>query len=195
MGVTSNDDKNLLAVWQRAREEGDDGLRRLMERVVQQVLEVGDQRFFRAAPYERTVERRGCRNGYEPRLLKMWEGTLELLMPNDCEGQFQTGLFERNQRPEKALLMAIVQMYVQGVSTRKVREISEALCGLEISKSQVSAPAKSFDEEVSAWRRRPLSRACPYLVIKACYERVRRHGGVITQGFARGGGHQRGQLS
>lgn len=82
----------------------------MVERVVQQVLEAEIGQFLRAAPYERTGERRGYRNGYKPRLLKTRVGTIELLVPKDREGQFQTELFERYQRSEKALLLAIVQM-------------------------------------------------------------------------------------
>lgn len=109
-------------------------------------------------------------------------GTIELRVPKDREGQFQTELFERYQRSEKALLLAIAQMYVEGVSTRKVRQITEALCGLEISKSQVSSLPKNLDEEVEAWRPRRLTKASPCLVIDAPYEKIRRGGEVIPQG-------------
>jgi len=85
-------------------------MRRLVERVVQEVLETEITRFLEAEPYERSRERRGCRNGYKPRLLKTRVGTVELLVPKDREGQFQTELFARYQRSEKALLLAILQM-------------------------------------------------------------------------------------
>jgi transposase-like protein len=120
---------DVFSVWQQAAQEGDDGMRRLVERVVQEVLETEITRFLEAEPYERTRERRGYRNGYKPRLLKTRVGTLELLVPKDREGQFQTELFERYQRSEKALLLAIMPMYLEGVSTRKVRAITEELCG------------------------------------------------------------------
>jgi transposase-like protein len=157
-------------------------MRRLVERVVQEVLETESTRFLEAEPYERTRERRGYRHGYKPRLLKTRVGTLELLVPKDREGQFQTELFERYQRSEKALLLAILQMYWEGVSTRKVRAITEELCGLEISKSQVSALSQQLDEEIQRWRERPLERSYPYLVVDACYEKVRRGGQVVSQG-------------
>lgn len=136
---------DVFSVWQQAAQEGDDGMQRLVERVVQEVLETEITRFLQAEPYERTRERRGYRNGYKPRLLKTRVGTLELLVPKDREGQFQTELFERYQRSEKALLLAIMQMYSEEVSTRKVRAITEELCGLEISKSQVSALSQQLD--------------------------------------------------
>jgi len=185
MALARNDDKDLLAVWQRAQEEGDDGLRRRVERVVQQGLEAEISQFLRASPYERTSERRGYRKGYKPRLLKTRVGTLELVVPKDREGQFQTELFERYQRWEKALWLALVQMDGEGVSPRKVRQITEAWCGLEISKSQVSSLAKNLDEEVEAGRQRRLTQTYPSLVIDARYERVRRHGEVIPQGVLR----------
>jgi len=150
--------------------------------VVQEVLETEISRFLQAEPYERTRERRGYRNGYKPRLLKTRVGTIELLLPKDREGQFQTALFERYQRSEKALLLAIMQMYLEGVSTRKVRAITEELCGLEISKSQVSALSQQLDEEIQRWRERPLERSYPYLVVDARYEKVRQGGQVVSQG-------------
>ncbi len=175
-------DSELRAVWQEAAASGDDGMRALVERVVQQVLEAEMASFLGAESYERTSERRGHRNGYKPRLLKTRVGELELLVPKDRDGQFQTELFERYQRSEKALLLAIMQMYVEGVSTRKVRDITEALCGLEIGKSQVSSLAMKLDEEIRQWRERPLEKSYPYLMIDARYEKVRRGGEVISQG-------------
>lgn len=105
-----------------------------------------------------------------------------MMVPKDRNGQFQTELFERYQRSEKAFVAALMQMYVEGVSTRKVTAITEALCGLEVSKSQVSALTQNLDAEISKWRTRPLTEAYPYLVIDARYEKVRRGGSVISQG-------------
>lgn len=139
---------DVFSVWQQAAQEGDDGMRRLVERVGQEVLESEITHFLQAEPNERSRERCGYRNGYKPRLLKTRVGTIELLEPKDRDGQFQTELFERYQRSEKALLLAIMQMYLEGVSTRKVRANTEELCGLEISKSQVSALSQQLDEEI-----------------------------------------------
>jgi transposase-like protein len=177
-------DTDLLTIWQQAGEQGDDGLRRLVQSVVQQVLEAEMTAFIGAEPYERNAGRRGQRNGYKPRTLKTRVGELELMVPKDRDGQFQTELFERYQRSEKALVLSIMQMYVEGVSTRKVREITEALCGLEISKSQVSALTAKLDEEVDQWRRRALSsREYRYLMADARYEKVRRGGEVVSNGL------------
>jgi len=109
-------------------------------------------------------------------------GRLELMVSKDREGRFQTELFEKYQRSEKALLAAIAEMYVMGVSTWKVKKITEELCGLEISRSQVSGLVKQLDEEVRGWRMRPLQSRYPYLVVDARYEKIRRDGAVIPQG-------------
>ena len=104
------------------------------------------------------------------------------MVPKDRDGEFQTELFERYQRSEKAFVAAMLQMYVEGVSTRKVTEITEALCGLEVSKSQVSALTQKLDAEIDEWRTRRLTEAYPYLIFDARYEKVRRGGAVVSQG-------------
>jgi putative transposase len=175
------DGTEVLAVWQEATEE-EDRLRHLVQRVLQQVLEEELTAFLGAEAYERTAGRRGYRNGYKPRTLKTRVGTLDLMVPKDREGCFQPSLFERYQRNEKALVLALVEMYVQGVSTRKVKAITEQLCGLTISKSQVSVLAKGLDEEIAAWRGRALEQAYPYLVVDARYEKVRQGPRVTSQG-------------
>jgi transposase-like protein len=161
---------------------GEDFLRDLVERAVQGVLEAEITSFLGAGTYERNGERRGWRNGYKPRLLKTRVGKLELMVPKDREGAFQTEVFERYQRSEKALVAAMLEMYVQGVSTRKVGAITEALCGLEVSKSQVSALTEKLDAEIEQWRKRPLTQRYPYLVVDARYEKVRQGGAVVSQG-------------
>ena len=161
---------------------GEDFLRELVQRTVQQVLEAEMTSFLGAGTYERNGERRGWRNGYKPRTLKTRVGGLELRVPKDRDGEFQTELFERYQRSEKALVLAMLQMYVEGVSTRKVSAITEALCGLEVSKSQVSALTSKLDAEIAEWRMRPLTEEYPYLIFDARYEKVRRGGAVVSQG-------------
>lgn len=172
---------SIAESWQGGAGE-EDFLRGLVERVVQQVLEAEMTNFLGAGTYERNADRRGWRNGFKPRVLKTRVGKLELLVPKDREGQFQTELFERYQRSEKALVLSMLQMYIEGVSTRKVSAITEALCGLEVSRSQVSALAEKLDMELSGWRHRRLEKCYPYLVIDARYERVRRAGHVVSQG-------------
>jgi len=174
------DGTDVLSVWQGACEE--DALRDLVEYVVQRVLEEEMTAFLGAESYERTTARRGYRNGSKPRTLKTRVGTLALLVPKDRAGRFQPSLFERYQRNEKALMLALAEMYVQGVSTRKVKAITEQLCGLTISKSQVSVLAKGLDEEIAAWRDRPLEVRYPYLMVDARYEKVRQGPRVSSQG-------------
>lgn len=126
-----------------------------------------------AEPYERTQNRRGYRNGYKPRTLTTRLGTLELRVPQDREGRFSTQLFARYQRSEQALLLCLQEMYLKGVSTRKVREITEALCEAGFSASLVSELTQKLEAQIEAWRQRPLTQPYPYLIVDARYEHVR----------------------
>src|SRR3990170_4484349 len=158
-------------------------LRQIVERVVQQMLEAEMTEHVGAAPHERTDARKGHRNGYKPRTLRTRVGTLNLLIPQDREGTFSTRLFSRYQRNEKALCLALMEMYVEGVSTRKVAEVTEALCGTSFSRSLVSRLAGDLDAELRAWRSRPLTaKAYPYVFVDARYEKVRVGQRVVSQG-------------
>jgi len=134
----------------------DDALAGLVEQIVQQVLEAQVTDYLQAQPYERTTERQGYRNGYKPRRLTTRVGTLELRVPQVRQGEFSTDLFLRFQRSEQAFLLALLEMVVQGVSTRKVTKITEELCGVEVSKSTVSALCGRLDPLVTDWNARPL---------------------------------------
>lgn len=182
MAHPKNEDSGIHGILQASSVNGDDPIKGLLRHTIQQLLEEELTAFLNAEPYTRTEERRGYRNGYKPRTLKTRVGRLDLMVPKDREGRFQTELFERYQRSEKALVLSIMEMYVQGVSTRKVKKITEELCGLEISKSQVSTLVKGLDKEVQQWRMRPLTKRYPYLVVDARYERIRRDGSIIPQG-------------
>ncbi len=158
-------------------------LREIVTQAVQAILEAEMTAHLGAERYERSGERQGYRNGYKPRTLTTRVGTLELLVPQDREGTFSTDLFQRYQRAEQALVVGLMEMYVQGISTRKVTAITEALCGTRFSKSQVSALAGQLDTELTAWRERPLTApSYPYLWVDARYEHVRVDGRVISQG-------------
>jgi putative transposase len=150
-------------------------LKEIVERVLQELLEAEmTEHIGAAAPYERTAERKGHRNGHKPRTLRTRVGTLNLLVPQDREGTFSTRLFSRYQRNEKALVLALMEMYVEGVSTRKVKDVTEELCGTSFSKSLVSLLASRLDAELEAWRNRPLEvQGYPYLFVDARYEKVR----------------------
>ncbi len=158
-------------------------LRGIVERIVQEILETEMTAHVGAGRYERGEGRTGHRNGYKPRELRTRVGTLSLLVPQDREGTFSTQLFARYQRNEKALVLALMEMYVEGVSTRKVTEITEVLCGTSFSRSLVSALCGRLDGELSAWRSRPLAATSyPYLSVDARYEHVRVDGKVVSQG-------------
>src|ERR671910_453151 len=158
-------------------------LKEIVERVLQELLEAEMTEHVGAAPYERTTERKGHRNGHKPRTLRTRVGTLNLLVPQDREGTFSTRLFSRYQRNEKALVLALMEMYVEGVSTRKVKDVTEELCGTSFSKSLVSSLATRLDAELEAWRSRPLeAEGYPYLFVDARYEKVRVAHKVISQG-------------
>lgn len=151
-----------------------DFLRVLVKRVVQAVLEAEMTAHLHAEPYEHGPKRRGYRNGYKPRTLNTRVGPLPLQVPLDRDGTFSTQLFERYQRNEKALVLALMEMYVEGVSTRKVHDITEALCGTSFSKSLVSELVGQLDGELHAWRNRPLPQTgYPYVSVDARYEHVR----------------------
>jgi putative transposase len=158
-------------------------LKEIVERVLQELLEAEITDHVGAAAYERSEARTGHRNGHKPRTLRTRVGTLNLLVPQDREGTFSTRLFARYQRNEKALVLALMEMYVEGVSTRKVKEVTERLCGTSFSKSVVSSLAGSLDSELEGWRSRRLEAArYPYLFVDARYEKVRVDHRVVSQG-------------
>jgi putative transposase len=134
-----------------------------------------------AAKGERIETRLGYRAGYYHRSLIPRVGTLELRVPQDRAGRFSTELFGGYQRSEKALVSALAEMYVQGVSTRKVKAVTEALCGHEFSASTISEANKSLDASLTAFSRRKLSEPYPYLILDARYERVREDGVIARQ--------------
>ena len=158
-------------------------LEEIVQNALQQILEAEMTQHVGAAPYERTDERRGQRNGYKPRTLRTRVGTLNLFVPQDREGTFSTQLFARYQRNEKALVLALMEMYIEGVSTRKVKDITEELCGTSFSKSLVSRLAGELDSELERWRKRPLhGSAYPYLFVDARYEKARVEHRIVSQG-------------
>src|SRR5436305_12233501 len=170
-------------IVQQALTDDPSFLEEIVRRALQQILEAEMTAHIGAAPYERTDERRGQRNGYNRRTLRTRVGTLNLLVPQDREGTFSTRLFSRYQRNEKALVLALMEMYIEGVSTRKVKEVTEALCGTSFSKSLVSSLAGRLDSELEAWRSRPLeAKAYPYLFVDARYEKARVGQRVVSQG-------------
>jgi transposase-like protein len=174
VGVELKDLKALVA-------DDADFLKRLMHAALQEVLEAEMTDALGAAKGERTAERLGYRSGYYGRPLITRVGKLELRVPQDRAGRFSSELFERYQRSEKALVAALAEMYVQGVSTRKVKAITEELCGHAFSASAISAINKKLDAELRRFARRRLEEATPDLVLDARYEKVREEGVIRSQ--------------
>ncbi len=158
---------------------GSEQLREMVSVVVQQAIHAEFERFLGAAPYERTATRRGHRNGSYRRTLKTRVGALQLDVPRDRAGLFRASLFAKYERSEQALVLAMVEMYFHGVSTRKVNAVVEQLCGTSISASEVSALTRKLDASLTAWRERRLADTqYPALVVDAHVEQVRREGHV-----------------
>jgi transposase-like protein len=147
---------------------------------LQEVLEAEMTEALSADKGERTANRLGYRSGYYGRTLITRAGKLELRVPQDRNGRFSTELFERYQRSERALVAALAEMYVQGVSTRKVKAITEELCGHSFSASSISTINKKLDENLAQFATRRLSEAFPYLILDARYEKVREAGVIAS---------------
>ena len=161
--------------------EGQDFLRPLVQAVLQELLEAEMTKGLGAEKRERTSARLGYRAGYYPRALITRVGKLELRVPQDRDGRFSTELFERYQRSEQALVATLAEMYVQGVSTRKVKAITEELCGHAFSASAISAINQRLDKSLAAFARRRLEEPFAYLILDARYEKVREAGIVCRQ--------------
>ena len=164
-------------------EEGPEGMSRAFAILMNEAMRLERSRFLGAGPYERTEERLGYGNGYKPKTIRSRVGELRMAIPQvrdlppGCEGFYPQSL-ERGLRSERALKVAIAEMYVQGVSTRRVQKITEKLCGLEVSSSEVSRAAQLLDDELESWRSRPIGEMA-YVTLDARYEKMR-HGGSVV---------------
>jgi putative transposase len=167
--------------WKGLLVEERDLLKSAVQEVVQEILEAEMEQTVGAAKNERRAERTGYRSGYYRRDLVTRVGKLELRVPQDRAGQFSTELFERYQRSEKALVASLAEMYVQGVSTRKVKAITEELCGHSFSASTISRINKTLDGELKKFATRHLDEEYPYLILDARYEKVREDGVIRTR--------------
>ena len=159
----------------------DDYLRAMVQSIVEATLEAEMTAALGAAKGERSCGRLGYRCGSYTRSLVTRVGTLELRVPQDRDGRFSTQLFERYQRSEKALVGALAEMYVQGVSTRKVKAVTEELCGHSFSASAISTINKKMDAALAEFAGRRLAEGFPYLILDARYERVREGGVIVHQ--------------
>jgi transposase-like protein len=166
----------LNTVLQLLTEQGHDGFAEGIRILVNEAMRLERHQVLQAQPYERTDSRQGYANGYKPKTLSSRVGPITFSVPQ-VRGQtdFYPSALEKGIRSEQALKLAMAEMYVQGVSTRKVSAIVEELCGASVSSTQVSQCAKHLDTELQKWRDRPLA-SCPYLVFDARYEKVRHDG-------------------
>ncbi|WP_228547123.1 IS256 family transposase [Candidatus Neptunochlamydia vexilliferae] len=158
--------------------QGEEGLKPVLEMLFNAAMKCEREQFLGAASHERSSERKGYANGYKPKSLQTRMGSLDLEVPQVRGLGFYPQSIEKGCRSEKALKVAIAQMYLKGVSTRKVQNITEKLCGSEISSTQVSRVTKELDEEFEKFRNRTIGEIC-YLVFDATYLKVRHNGSVI----------------
>jgi len=157
--------------------QGFDVLPELIRIVINAAMQAERQQYLRAAPYQHTPDRRGHANGFKPKTVKTRLGEITLDVPQVREGGFYPEALEKGQRSERALTLTLAEMYVQGVSTRKVTAIVEQLCGSSVSSSVVSRAVALLDETLEAWRNRPLGEF-PYIFLDARYEKVRQNGQI-----------------
>jgi putative transposase len=157
--------------------EGLEYLPELIEVLINTAMQAERSKHLKADLYERTDQRKGYANGYKPKTVKTRIGDITLEVPQVRDGSFYPGALEKGLRSERALTMTLAEMYVQGVSTRKVKAITEKLCGTAVSSTQVSQAAAQLDETLEAWRNRPLG-THRYLFLDARYEKVRQTGQI-----------------
>lgn len=158
--------------------QGTEGMKPVLELLMNVAMKIEREQFLRAAPHERSEERRGYANGYKPKELQTRMGAVDLRVPQVRGLGFYPQSLERGSRSEKALKLAIAQMYLEGVSTRRVQNITEKLCGYDVSSSQVSRVTQELDEEFEKFRNRPIG-AIYYLILDATYLKIRHNGSVI----------------
>ena len=162
--------------WQQLLEllarEGFDGMREVLTTLLNEAMRLERTAYLKAEPHQRTPNRRGYANGFKPKTLDTRLGRLVLDVPQTRDGRFYPACLERGQRSERALKLAVAEMYLRGVSTRKVHHVMEKICGLEVTSAQVSRAAAMLDAELARWRERPLG-AVRYLVLDAHYEKAR----------------------
>ena len=164
-------------ILEQIAEQGFDFLPELIRIVINAAMQAERQQYLQVAPYQHSPDRRGHANGYKPKTIKSRMGEIRLDVPQVREGGFYPGALEKGQRSERALTLTLAEMYVQGVSTRKVTAIVEQLCGSSVSSSMVSQAAKLLDETLEDWRNGPLGEF-PYVFLDARYEKIRQSGQV-----------------
>jgi len=164
-------------IMEQICEQGFDALPELIRIVLNAAMYIERQKHIGAGPYERTPERQGHANGFKPKTVATRMGKITMAIPQVRDCDFYPSSLDKGIRSERALKLALAEMYVQGVSTRKVSAITEQMCGFSVSSSQVSKATAELDEQLQAWRERPLG-CMKYLYLDARYERVRQDGQV-----------------
>jgi putative transposase len=176
--MTYQDDFTLpTEILEQVAEQGLDFLPELIRIVINTAMQAERQKYLGVGPYERSTHRQGHANGFKPKTVSTRIAPITFDIPQVREGGFYPQALEKGLRSERALMLALAEMYVQGVSTRKVAAITERLCGSQISSAQVSRAAAMLDEVLEGWRNRPLG-AILYLYLDALYEKVRLDGQV-----------------
>jgi len=159
-------------------QSGLDGLNQAIAILINEAMKIERTRAIQADPYERTANRQGYANGFKPKTLKTRIGQLDLQVPQvRGDISFYPSAIERGVRSERALKLAVAEMYLKGVSTRKVTAIVGQLCGFDITSAQVSRATQELDTELEKWRTRPLG-VTPFVQLDASYEKVRIDGSV-----------------
>lgn len=173
-----NEDRPIGEAVELLKTNGFDGLADAVTVLLNSAMVAERSEHLGAGLYERSSSRSGYANGYKDKFLKTRLGTLPLKVPQTRDGEFYPQSLTKGLRSERALLLAIAEMYVQGVSTRRVKKIVEELCGMEVSSTQVSRAAAELDEMLEAWRTRDLGQY-RYILLDAQYEKVRQGGQVL----------------
>ena len=165
-------------VFKLLADEGFGALGEALRMILNQAMILEREQHLGAGAYERSDSRNGYANGYKSKTVQTRIGSLDLAVPQVRDSSFYPSSLDKGLRSERALKLALAQMYVQGVSTRKVAKITEELCGFEVTSTQVSRAAKELDEILDQWRKRPLG-SYPYVYLDARYEKVRHSGSVV----------------
>jgi len=176
--MTHQQNYNLSSeVIEELSQNGINAIPDLLRVLLKNAMQAERSKYLQAGEYERTKDRKGHANGFKPKTVKTRYGEITFAIPQVREGGFYPSALEKGMRSERALVIALAEMYVQGVSTRKVKAITEELCGVEITPMQVSRAASQLDTTLQEWRERPLGEV-RYLFLDARYEKVREAGQV-----------------
>jgi transposase-like protein len=161
-------------------EHGFGGMDQAMAILVNEAMKIERSKVLRAGAYERTPDRMGHANGFKAKNVKSRLGNLDLRIPQvRGDVEFYPSALEKGERSERALKLSMAQMYIEGVTTRKVSSVLRKMCGLDFSSSDVSRATSLLDDELEKWRTRPLGKV-EYLIIDARYEKVRMNGSVVS---------------